>query len=174
MERTYVFNGDGGGCNSCGSKLDITALLPGLFGGGRNSLDPNLLLLLNNGYNNQGMWGGAGMWWIWILLFFGLGRNGWGGFGGNGGCNTCNALPWALNGDAGRNTVMVISLTSTPAEFLNSWLHEMRHLSRHIELTCGISPYGEEAAYLAGDIGHRMFPVAKNFICEHCRKELNI
>lgn len=75
---------------------------------------------------------------------------------------------------AGRNTVMVISLTSTPAEFLNSWLHEMRHLSRHIEQACGISPYGEEAAYLAGDIGQRMFPVAKNFICEHCRKELNI
>lgn len=106
MERTYVFNGDGGGSNSCGSKLDITALLPGLFGGGRNSLDPNLLLLLNNGYNNQGMWGGAGMWWIWILLFFGLGRNGWGGFGGNGGCNTCNALPWALNGDTGRELLM--------------------------------------------------------------------
>lgn len=72
----------------------------------------------------------------------------------------------------GHNSVMVISLTSTPDEFLNSWLHEMRHLSRHIELAYGISPYGEEAAYLAGDIGQRMFPVAKNFICEHCRKKL--
>lgn len=73
---------------------------------------------------------------------------------------------------AGHNSVMVISLTSTPAQFLNSWLHEMRHLSRHIEQACGISPYGEEAAYLAGDIGQRMFPVAKKFICEHCRKNL--
>lgn len=73
---------------------------------------------------------------------------------------------------SGRNTVMVISLTSSPAEFLNSWLHEMRHLSRHIEQACAISPYGEEAAYLAGEIGQRMFPVAKRFICEHCRKEL--
>lgn len=72
----------------------------------------------------------------------------------------------------GHNSVMVISLTSTPDEFLNSWLHEMRHLSRHIEQTFGISPYGEEAAYLAGDIGQRMFPIAKKFICEHCRKEL--
>ena len=71
-------------------------------------------------------------------------------------------------------TVMVISLTSTPAQFLNSWLHEMRHLSRHIERACGISPYGEEAAYLAGDIGQRMFPVARKFICEHCRKRLGI
>lgn len=71
---------------------------------------------------------------------------------------------------AGRNTVMVISLTSSPAEFLNSWLHEMRHLSRHIEQACGISPYGEEAAYLAEEIGQRMFPVAKRFICEHCKR----
>lgn len=69
-------------------------------------------------------------------------------------------------------TVMVISLTSSPAEFLNSWLHEMRHLSRHIEQSRGISPYGEEAAYLAGTIGQKMFPVAKSFICEHCREKL--
>ena len=75
---------------------------------------------------------------------------------------------------AAGETVMVISLTSTPAQFLNSWLHEMRHLSRHIERACGISPYGEEAAYLAGDIGQRMFPVARKFICEHCRKRLGI
>lgn len=73
---------------------------------------------------------------------------------------------------SGHNSVMVISLTSSPAEFLNSWMHEMRHLSRHIEQACGISPYGEEAAYLAGEIGQRMFPVAKRFLCEHCRKEL--
>lgn len=105
MERTYVFNSDG---NCGGSKLDITALLPGLMGGGR-SLDPNLLLALNNGYRNQDMWGGAGCWWIWILLLFGWGRNGFGGWGGNGcgdGCNNCNALPWALNGDTGRELLM--------------------------------------------------------------------
>lgn len=53
-------------------------------------------------------------------------------------------------------------------------VHEMRHLSRHIERACGISPYGEDAAYLAGDIGQRMFPVARKFICEHCRKRLGI
>lgn len=79
--------------------------------GGR-SLDPNLLLALNNGYRNQDMWGGAGMWWIWILLLFGWGRNGFGGWGGNNCCceNGCggniSALPWALNGDAGRELLM--------------------------------------------------------------------
>ena len=106
MERTYVFNQDANGGG--GSKLDITALLPGLIGGGHNSLDPNLLLALNNGSRNQDMWGGAGIWWIWILLLFGWGRNGfgWGNNGGGNGCDNCSALPWALNGDTGRELLM--------------------------------------------------------------------
>ena len=112
MDKTYVFSNEpSSGC--CGSKLDITALLPNLMGG--RSLDPNLLLALNNGYRNQDMWGGAGMWWIWILLLFGWGRGGFGGWGnggwgGNGccndGCNNCAALPWALNSDTGRELLM--------------------------------------------------------------------
>jgi len=68
-------------------------------------------------------------------------------------------------------TVMVISLASSPQEFLNSWMHEMRHLSRHIEQAYDIDPYGEEAAYLAGSIGQKMFGIAKKFLCEHCRHE---
>lgn len=110
MDKTYVFSNEpSSGCS--GSKLDITALLPNLMGG--NRLDPNLLLALNNGYRNQDMWGGAGMWWIWILLLFGWGRNGFGGWGGygngeccNNGCNNCAALPWALNSDTGRELLM--------------------------------------------------------------------
>lgn len=77
-------------------------------------------------------------------------------------------LTYSNNGES----VMVISKTSTPAQFLNSWMHELRHLSRHIEQSCGISPYGEEAAYLAGDIAQRMFPIAQEFICQHCREGL--
>lgn len=112
MDKTYVFSNEpSSGCCG-GSKLDITALLPNLMGG--NRLDPNLLLALNNGYRNQDMWGGAGMWWIWILLLFGWGRNGFGGWGGygnggeccNNGCNNCASLPWALNSDTGRELLM--------------------------------------------------------------------
>lgn len=69
-------------------------------------------------------------------------------------------------------TVMVISLTSSPAEFLNSWEHEKKHLARHVEQAFGIDPYSEEAAYLEGGIAQKMFPVAKNFLCEHCWEEL--
>ena len=68
-----------------------------------------------------------------------------------------------------RETVMVISLTSTAAEFLNSWMHEMQHLCRHVSAAFGIDPYGEEAAYLAGDVGQRMFPAARRFLCDCCR-----
>lgn len=69
-------------------------------------------------------------------------------------------------------TVMVISRTSSPEEFLNSWEHEKKHLARHIEQAYGIDPFGEEAAYLEGTIAQRMFPVARKFICEHCRENL--
>lgn len=71
-----------------------------------------------------------------------------------------------------RETVMVISLTSTAAEFLNSWMHEMQHLCRHVATAFGIDPYGEEAAYLAGDVGQRMFPVARRFLCDCCREKM--
>ena len=76
MDKTYVFSNEpSGGCS--GGKLDIMALLPNLCG--NKGVDPNLLLALNNGYRNQDMWGGAGIWWIWILLLFGWGRGGFGG-----------------------------------------------------------------------------------------------
>lgn len=71
-----------------------------------------------------------------------------------------------------RESVMVISLTSSPEEFLNSWEHEKKHLARHIERAFGIDPYGEEAAYLEGTIAQKMFPVARKFLCECCRGKL--
>lgn len=83
MERTYVFNQDGNGGNG-GSKFDIMAMLPNLMGS--KGVDPGLLALLNQGRNNQDMWGGSGMWFIWIiLLWFCWGGNGFGNRFGNGG-----------------------------------------------------------------------------------------
>lgn len=71
-----------------------------------------------------------------------------------------------------RETVMVIAITSSPGEFQNSWDHEKGHLCRHISQVFNIDPYGEEAQYLSGEVGQKMFPIAKNFLCEHCRKNL--
>lgn len=63
-----------------------------------NSIDPNLLMALNN----NGGFGGNN--WIWILflwLIWGWGGNGWGnGFGGNG------SLASQIDGNAGRELLM--------------------------------------------------------------------
>ena len=70
----------------------------------------------------------------------------------------------------GRCSVMVIGLTSSPAEFQNTWDHEKGHLAMHISGQDGIDVFSEEFEYLVGEIGEQMFYVAKNFLCEHCRK----
>lgn len=56
-----------------------------------------------NGNKNQDAWGGAGCYWIWIILLFFL----WGGNGfGNGFGNGANGIPAQLNNEAGRELLM--------------------------------------------------------------------
>lgn len=69
-----------------------------------------------------------------------------------------------------RLSVLVISDTSSPQQFMNSFVHEARHLERHIEQALNISPYGERASYLAGTIAQYMFPKAKYFLCDCYKK----
>lgn len=73
-----------------------------------------------------------------------------------------------------RESVLSLGYTDSKSQFLNTFSHELTHLCQHICKYYNISPYGEEAAYLAGDIGQRMFPVARKFICGHCRKRLGM
>lgn len=71
-----------------------------------------------------------------------------------------------------RQTVMVIARTSTPAQFLNSYDHERKHLEAHIADAYRLDPWGEEVAYLCGEIGQLLYPVAKEFMCQ-CGKSKN-
>lgn len=99
MERTYVFNSDGG--NGGGSKLDITAMLPGLCG--YRGVDPNVLAMMggNGGFGGQnGIWGVIYL--AIVASIFGWNNGGFGGFGGRGG----NGLPAELAGNAGRELLM--------------------------------------------------------------------
>lgn len=71
-----------------------------------------------------------------------------------------------------RESIIVIGATSCPAEFQHTFDHEKIHLAMHISKVFDIDPFGEELAYLVGDIGLEMFPIAKRFLCEHCREEM--
>lgn len=71
-----------------------------------------------------------------------------------------------------RESVIVIALASSAAEFNNSLQHEQRHLERQIANTLDIDPDSEDAAYLAGDIAKAMFAHARHLMCECCREKL--
>lgn len=71
-----------------------------------------------------------------------------------------------------RESIIVIGETSCPAQFSNSFDHEKLHLAMHIAKVENIDPFGEELAYLIGEIGFQTFPIAKRFLCEHCREEM--
>lgn len=71
-----------------------------------------------------------------------------------------------------RESIMVIAKTSCPEEFAHSFDHEKGHLAKHIALAYDLDPFGEEVQYLSGDIAKEMFPIAKRFFCECCRRKL--
>lgn len=71
-----------------------------------------------------------------------------------------------------RVSLVVIGLTETPEEFQNTYDHEKGHLAMHIAEEDRMDVFGEEFQYLAGEIGKQTFPIAKRFMCEHCRKDL--
>lgn len=130
MERTYVFNQDGNG--SGGSKLDITAMLPGIMGGGR-SLDPNLLAVMGN---NGGFGGQNGIWGVIYLAIvasiFGW-NNGGGFFGGRG--NAANGTPELVTSLLNRNETAIGQL----AQSLNCSTQQIQNALCNIENSIGLS-----------------------------------
>lgn len=68
-----------------------------------------------------------------------------------------------------RETVMVIGRWSSPAEFDNSFSHELRHFTDHVANVFGLESGGEEVAYLTGEIRRELFPVNKLFLCSVSR-----
>lgn len=58
---------------------------------------------------------------------------------------------------ATKETVLVVGLTSSPAQFLNSLVHELQHLTSHICEAWSIPMESEEACYLSGSIAQQMY-----------------
>ena len=69
-----------------------------------------------------------------------------------------------------RESVMVIGVASSVAEFYDTLQHEQTHLAMHIAEAYDIDVGSEEFAYLVGDIARMLFPHAEPYLCEHCRK----
>lgn len=73
-----------------------------------------------------------------------------------------------------RCTVMVIGIHSSPAEFLNSLQHELRHFVDDVSDACNIPVRGEAVAYLTGDINSYIAEDVKMFLCDchGCKEKL--
>lgn len=70
-----------------------------------------------------------------------------------------------------RKTVLVIGLTSSAMQFMNSMVHEIRHLQQHIANSFMIDENSEEVCYMCGDIAMALFPYCKRMLCDNCRNE---
>ena len=129
MERTYVFGGDGTGG---GSKLDITAMLPGMLGGNRG-VDPGMLALMNG---NGGFGGQNGIWGVIYLAIvasiFGW-NNGGGLFGGRG--NAANGTPELITSLLNRNETAIGQL----AQSLNCSTQQVQNALCNIENSVGLT-----------------------------------
>lgn len=68
-----------------------------------------------------------------------------------------------------REAVMVVALTSSSAEFFNSLMHELSHLTAYIAKDYNLSFTGEDIAYLEGDLAREIYPVVRNLLCDCCR-----
>lgn len=68
-----------------------------------------------------------------------------------------------------RRSVMFITNTDSAEEFMNTLVHEIRHLTDDIATAYNIALTGEDVAYLAGEIAQRMFQNCHSLLCDCCR-----
>lgn len=68
-----------------------------------------------------------------------------------------------------RTSVVVLGRQSSGAEFLNSFTHELRHLTDDIATAYDYPIRGEEVAYLAGDIALKLSDIVCQQSCFECR-----
>lgn len=68
-------------------------------------------------------------------------------------------------------SVIVLSHTSSKAEFASTWYHEVKHCAEHIAEAYGIPLEGEPTAYIGGELARSMQPVAARLMCPTCERE---
>lgn len=126
--------------------------------GNRNSIDPALLMALNNG----GGFGNGN--WIWVLflwMMWGANGNGWGnGFGGN---NGTGFLANQMNNDAGRDLLLqaingradalgqLAQITNTGVETVKNGIFSLQSAIQNVGTQVGMSGLQVQNAIQSGD-----------------------
>ncbi len=67
-----------------------------------------------------------------------------------------------------RSSVMAVGHASSAAEFLNSYVHELRHLVDDIAYTSHIPLRGEGVGYLTGELSWEFMDDIRVFLCCRC------
>lgn len=70
-----------------------------------------------------------------------------------------------------RRTVYAIGKASSGPQVLDSIVHEIIHIIQHIGEEDGIDPYGEEVAYLGGNLSREISDIVCELSCPHCSQE---
>lgn len=69
-----------------------------------------------------------------------------------------------------KKSIIVFTKTTNASQFVNSFVHEIGHLSNHIARTYNLNLNGEEVQYIAGDIAQQMFKRCHTLMCDCCRE----
>lgn len=69
-----------------------------------------------------------------------------------------------------RRAIVVTGRSSSGAEFLNTFTHEVRHLADAIAKSIGYELDSEEPAYMTGDTVRELAEVVCELGCRHCNK----
>lgn len=70
-----------------------------------------------------------------------------------------------------RHVVMVVGRSSSGAEFINSFVHELRHLADDFARGNDFALDGEPIAYFSGDMAYALADVVCALGCDCCRKK---
>ena len=69
-----------------------------------------------------------------------------------------------------RRTVYAIGKASSGPQVLDSIVHEIIHIVQHIGQEDGLDPYGEDVAYLGGNISRMISDIVCELSCQHCNQ----
>lgn len=69
-----------------------------------------------------------------------------------------------------KRAVVLVGPTTSGEEFLDTFVHEIRHLADAIAEGLGVSLSSEVPAYISGDSARSLADIVCEFGCHHCRK----